>query len=49
MANAQTYSELVKIQDTISNIGEIDSGNLLLSILQGPIHAYFDPENFKDK
>ena len=41
--------ELLKIQDSIGHIANIDSGNMLLAFLQGPVLAFFDERNFSDK
>ena len=47
--SAQNISELGKIQDTISKLATIEEGNFLNSLLAGPVHTFFDPQNFKDK
>ena len=39
-------SDLVKIKENIGAIAALDSGNLLLSILQGPVMAFFDERNY---
>ena len=42
-------SELIKIKDNIYSIAAVDSGNMLLSLLQGPVMAFFDERNYSDK
>ena len=42
-------SELLKIKDDIAAIASQDSGNMLLSLLQGPVMAFFDERNYTDK
>ena len=44
-----TLSELVKIKDTIASLAQIDSGNCMLTLLQGPVNAFFDEHNYSDK
>ena len=43
------HADLVKIQDKIAQLAAIDDGNLLLSMVQGPVQTFFDDRNFQDK
>ena len=43
------HADLVKIQDKIAQLAAIDDGNLLLTIIQGPVQTFFDDRNLQDK
>ena len=46
-------SELLKIQDTLSQVSAVFSTeagqSLIVSMMQGPVEVFFNPENIKDK
>ena len=41
--------DLVKIQGSIKQMAQVESGALILELLQGPVYAFYDERNFQDK